>query len=387
MFCKKCGKQVANDSKFCKYCGTVLKDFETSSNNYEKPQKKKSNKKMIIIAIILWVVFIVIVNLNGNSENQESAIKKDMSSIDEIAEDDIEENSSLKAMDNELIANFKSACNEIGIIVDDIKQMEKLDDWAQGQRYSFTYKSNGFYAYFNGDSTVNSINIGLLNGVKLYSQGLNSLNAGNYILELEEANQLTVWAEETVKMFLKNPSSAVFPLWSGWGYGKRMDIYQVSGYVEAKNDLGNTSEIHFYIEYDKDGTALYGEVDGNIVIGKNSRVVEEERFEIAENADTQEIVLTDGLVGEYGKIVKVDSYDYIHYYVPVGKYKVIANTSNAMLYLDEDEYIKNSDGYSEAVNVMTLKFSQVGEEKELDVIEGTHILLVIGTKVTLIPLE
>ena len=34
MYCKKCGKQIADNSKFCKYCGTLVDEsLETDSTN------------------------------------------------------------------------------------------------------------------------------------------------------------------------------------------------------------------------------------------------------------------------------------------------------------------------------------------------------------------
>ena len=28
MFCKNCGKQISNDSRFCRYCGTLVEELE-----------------------------------------------------------------------------------------------------------------------------------------------------------------------------------------------------------------------------------------------------------------------------------------------------------------------------------------------------------------------
>ena len=33
MYCKNCGKQIADDSKFCKYCGTLVDDSMTTNDN------------------------------------------------------------------------------------------------------------------------------------------------------------------------------------------------------------------------------------------------------------------------------------------------------------------------------------------------------------------
>lgn len=36
MYCKNCGKQIENDSKFCRYCGTKLEDIYQGQNNRNK---------------------------------------------------------------------------------------------------------------------------------------------------------------------------------------------------------------------------------------------------------------------------------------------------------------------------------------------------------------
>lgn len=93
MYCKKCGKQIADNSKFCKYCGTLVDEsLETDSTNdsiqtdtrseiivstkEESPVKieiaknatiKKTtianevmaNLKMVVIASVIWVVYII----------------------------------------------------------------------------------------------------------------------------------------------------------------------------------------------------------------------------------------------------------------------------------------------------------------------------------------
>lgn len=91
MYCKNCGKQIADDSKFCKYCGALVEDSITTKNHSDEIKedskivvstkeespvkieiKKKSivkestaaneivaNFKMLGIAFILWLVYIL----------------------------------------------------------------------------------------------------------------------------------------------------------------------------------------------------------------------------------------------------------------------------------------------------------------------------------------
>ena len=52
MYCKKCGKEIPDDSVFCLYCGTNLKESITESPRTEEPIKVDVNanwkaKKMV----------------------------------------------------------------------------------------------------------------------------------------------------------------------------------------------------------------------------------------------------------------------------------------------------------------------------------------------------
>lgn len=77
MFCKKCGKEIKNNTTFCSECGAKVEQHEvvqinqinatdvqsamTSSSDTGVAVKKKSNKKILIIigAIILFIIIIV----------------------------------------------------------------------------------------------------------------------------------------------------------------------------------------------------------------------------------------------------------------------------------------------------------------------------------------
>ena len=46
MYCKHCGKQIADDSKFCQYCGG--KQEETTTNSKENSNQEKSKGEKIV---------------------------------------------------------------------------------------------------------------------------------------------------------------------------------------------------------------------------------------------------------------------------------------------------------------------------------------------------
>lgn len=58
MKCPKCGKEIANDSNFCDYCGVRL-------NTVLAPQKQidKGNQSILFVLCILLVVLIAVIFL------------------------------------------------------------------------------------------------------------------------------------------------------------------------------------------------------------------------------------------------------------------------------------------------------------------------------------
>mgnify|MGYP006357842935 CR=1 FL=1 len=53
MYCKHCGKEIADDSKFCQHCGGKQEDsFASPTNNEVKSEEPKKQEKVIEIPII-----------------------------------------------------------------------------------------------------------------------------------------------------------------------------------------------------------------------------------------------------------------------------------------------------------------------------------------------
>lgn len=127
--------------------------------------------------------------------------------------------------DEILLKNIEETFESIQIDISDVKKFKKAGSWVSGQRYEFVYKNSPVEMYINEDKTVSSVDI---SNIKVYDQGKEPLNVSDYIMDIEMTNKLAVWAEDTVKNALKYPSSAKFPLYDGWGYGRNKNIYAVS---------------------------------------------------------------------------------------------------------------------------------------------------------------
>lgn len=141
--------------------------------------------------------------------------------------------------------NFIIACKEVGLDISELRDLTKEPDWAEGERYSFIYKSNFFKVYINSDRTISSINI---SGVKVYDQGYESYSVDDYLVDSGIVSTLQVETENNVRKYLKIPSSAKFSFY-GWGVGRVKDLYTLSSSVRAKNAFGVESKIPFVAQY------------------------------------------------------------------------------------------------------------------------------------------
>ena len=73
MYCKNCGKEVADGVKFCAECGTPVEEIATKSApvEIEKPAKKKKKRHPILGTILLVLgIFIIIGALAGGGEEE-----------------------------------------------------------------------------------------------------------------------------------------------------------------------------------------------------------------------------------------------------------------------------------------------------------------------------
>ncbi len=73
MYCKKCGKEIADDSVFCKYCGISLSENKISPENKGVEKKKKGYLKVTIIAVIVITVVAALFSYNYFAQEAEVA--------------------------------------------------------------------------------------------------------------------------------------------------------------------------------------------------------------------------------------------------------------------------------------------------------------------------
>jgi hypothetical protein len=319
----------------------------------------------VITLIVLLMLFGMLVGCTNSTEDS-----KDAEQFEGIA------NSTLNS-------NFVAACDEISLEISEIDDFEMIDDWVGGERYSFSYYRHPMTLFANADNTVSSINIG---DIKVYCQGFEPYSIDDFIVDMDIAEQLILDSEDYVKSNLNYPSSADFSLLN-WSYGRERNYYQLSSSVEAENAFGVKSEIPFTIIYNVNGDAYTVAafiLDGTWVIENEIPRYDQGRKEIASASSDNEIKIIDGALGTYGKTVQIDSYEYVWYQVPAGTYTVKSNVDWCVVYVDKNQTIKNSDGYTEAVNVETLEFDSANQEKTISIASDEHIFLTVNASITLI---
>lgn len=131
-----------------------------------------------------------------------------------------------------------------------------------GYRITTQYADN-VILYLNKDKTVNLIKYADHN---LYAKGNVKASLQNYIIDMDEVNDLMLQCEEAVKNILKSPSTAKFPDYTGWGFTqKNKDVYIVSGYVDAENSFGAATRSDFSFKIKK-GSIVSFVFDGKEII-------------------------------------------------------------------------------------------------------------------------
>lgn len=158
MYCKECGQQIADDSKFCNFCGAKQIEAKT-----EKPEKEESFWKPIILSILFLFIGISAIAVSGiiayqaiNEGNDIDGIKNVITSDRDAKNNDIDINFiqipyyskadeyKVKIQANEKI---KSLTIEIDFIDKDGKVLKteelNIGDITPGNVYTFTINQNG----------------------------------------------------------------------------------------------------------------------------------------------------------------------------------------------------------------------------------------------------
>ena len=79
MYCKYCGTEIENGSKFCKQCGVDLNDTrETNQKQTIKKNRFKSISKIGQSAILLYILWLLIIASYVLANSEESHFKDEI---------------------------------------------------------------------------------------------------------------------------------------------------------------------------------------------------------------------------------------------------------------------------------------------------------------------
>lgn len=213
--CPKCGKEFSSLAKACPKCGYINKPVEKEVILKDKESIWSKTWVCIIALIVFYPVglflmwkykklhkipriiitaFFIMAMLNVFSdESAEEKVKENPKEVakeeiapkeerketkeetkgekqeeekqeipqetkeDDAQEKEVDEKSNILLPDK-YVENFKTACNSCGMDINNVSNFEQVDDWANGERYSFLYNGERFLVYLIDNGEISSIN-------------------------------------------------------------------------------------------------------------------------------------------------------------------------------------------------------------------------------------
>lgn len=156
MYCKNCGNQIADNSKFCNVCGAVVSEEQTQgkkpsrSSNSRKTKRKKNQIVPIICAVIIVIVFVSCVSSIGNKSKNKQDNISDASDVQE---------STLSAQE-ETVANVTEATLTPAIATDWMQYYESNGDYVIFVDAEVMHEYGNYYAGSLACTVVEIANIG-----------------------------------------------------------------------------------------------------------------------------------------------------------------------------------------------------------------------------------
>lgn len=244
--CTKCGKEISEEASFCPNCGYPVKNttIPQGLNNQTPNKTKKKGHGCLIPCVILVTLFIglCVAVSQGAKDAKNHPEKYD----DSIAKKYINVNTE----DGKLIDEALSKCGIENVSA--FTHDELLDNAHKKGETGYRLKcdrSDNVILYLNPDMKVHSV---VYADHKLYSKGKVKATIQDFTFSLEEASKYQSFCEEEVKKILKSPSTAKFPNYQEWGFGKKKNSVTIQGYVDSQNSFGTKtrSKFQFIIESD-----------------------------------------------------------------------------------------------------------------------------------------
>ena len=127
MFCKKCGKEIADGSEFCQFCGTKQAEEKAQIVGVAPITSKKSNGCLgVIIVIVIVFVFvlfsILILAMSSGSDFQKPTSTNSCASYEELI------NADRTYKENGIVASSEPTLNSV-YVTRTAQKVLKYDDY------------------------------------------------------------------------------------------------------------------------------------------------------------------------------------------------------------------------------------------------------------------
>lgn len=245
MYCKNCGEQIPESSKFCLNCGAVVSAYEPKSaeppiiheqaRDPEEQKEKKGCGRILVLFGVCVILFAIVIQGMGES-NDTSSVTPALPAVASTTES-VQTEAALSPRQQQIRAAFEDGA-QWGI-EDTIKRLLKNPDSAE-----FTHNKGGWsadnailagdgsvkYTNASGNSVTEPFTVSIITTDKVYfplyvklgdtvsvddRKGVNSLGivtkAGESIFDAKQSNPLfkdkdgdlvVVWDEESIKITL-----------------------------------------------------------------------------------------------------------------------------------------------------------------------------------------
>ena len=140
--------------------------------------------------------------------------------------------------DEEKRENIFSALDDIKMNTEFIKDFEKVEDTAEGEKYSFVYRETEFTVIMEPDSTISSVKVGE-DGPDVYLKGYEPYDVEDYICPDTMKQGMKYGVDNAVEICFDYPE--IFEYAGDWSYGHEGNYRDIS--VTAL--IGEEKKPHF----------------------------------------------------------------------------------------------------------------------------------------------
>lgn len=306
----------------------------------------------------------------ATEESRESEVVQEKGETEEVAE------YSDTSLPGKYLVDFVQACEACGIDFEKIKDIKKLDDWSNGESYSFFYEGEIIYddihsVCFFDNGKVAYIAYKQDDFAKLYEYGYEALNVKDFYADNSDIVALSAKAKTIVESSVDNPKTLEFDFANAKVF-RYKDYYYFKGKVSEKKSYLKRTQHEFIVICSYDENQKYEllcyALDGEVLAGEPIwPEFEREQLPMLTTRVDGTILLTYGFAGDYGETESMDGEEIICYYLPEGRYKVTCQTRGSGL------TIKRNGVSVEGEQIL---FSNTNEEFEIEIQEGDSISLV-----------